>query len=84
MIAVVTTTGSNTFFGRTAQLVASQGTISHFQKAVMKIGNFLNGSDQKISTFVDWGWTLLTGQRGKRIILGDEDTEAANTGPNQG
>jgi H+-transporting ATPase len=41
MIAVVTTTGSNTFFGRTAKLVASAGTTSHFQKAVMKIGNFL-------------------------------------------
>jgi H+-transporting ATPase len=41
MIAVVTATGGETFFGRTARLVAGAGSISHFQKAVLKIGNFL-------------------------------------------
>ena len=41
MVAVVTATGSNTFFGRTAKLVGSAGNVSHFQKAVMRIGNFL-------------------------------------------
>src|SRR6266481_5114753 len=41
MIAVVTATGGNTFFGRTAKLVAAAGSVSHFQRAVMKIGNFL-------------------------------------------
>ncbi|HEX4653481.1 MAG TPA: plasma-membrane proton-efflux P-type ATPase [Candidatus Udaeobacter sp.] len=41
MVAVVTATGPNTFFGRTAKLVATAGSISHFQRAVMKIGNFL-------------------------------------------
>jgi H+-transporting ATPase len=41
MVAVVTATGGNTFFGRTAKLVAGAGNISHFQRAVMKIGNFL-------------------------------------------
>jgi H+-transporting ATPase len=41
MIAVITATGGNTFFGRTAKLVAGAGSVSHFQKAVMKIGNFL-------------------------------------------
>src|SRR5438132_9271743 len=41
MIAVVTATGGNTFFGRTAKLVAGAGNISHFQRAVMKIGDFL-------------------------------------------
>jgi H+-transporting ATPase len=41
MVAVVTATGSNTFFGRTAKLVAGAGSVSHFQRAVMKIGNFL-------------------------------------------
>jgi len=41
MIAVITATGVNTFFGRTAKLVAGAGNVSHFQKAVMKIGNFL-------------------------------------------
>jgi H+-transporting ATPase len=41
MISVITATGSNTFFGRTAKLVASAGNISHFQQAVMRVGNFL-------------------------------------------
>ena len=41
MLAVVTGTGSNTFFGRTAKLVESAGTVSHFQKAVLSIGNYL-------------------------------------------
>ena len=41
MVAVVTATGGNTFFGRTAKLVAGAGSVSHFQRAVMKIGNFL-------------------------------------------
>jgi NADH dehydrogenase len=40
----------------------------------------LNGSEQKISTFVDWGWNLLTGKRDKRIIFADEDIEAAQSG----
>jgi hypothetical protein len=44
----------------------------------------LNGSDEKIGTFVDWGWDLLTGHRDKRIILTDEDTESAYTGSPQG
>jgi NADH dehydrogenase len=33
----------------------------------------LNGSEEKVSTFVDWGWNLLTGHRAKRIILTDEE-----------
>ncbi|MEM1282166.1 MAG: plasma-membrane proton-efflux P-type ATPase [Chlamydiota bacterium] len=41
MISVVANTGENTFFGRTAKLVASAGSSSHFQKAVMRIGDFL-------------------------------------------
>ncbi|MEM9685273.1 MAG: HAD-IC family P-type ATPase, partial [Pseudomonadota bacterium] len=41
MKAVVTATGMNTFFGRTAQLVQLAGSKSHFQRAVLKIGNFL-------------------------------------------
>jgi len=41
MKAVVTATGAQTYFGRTAKLVESAGTRSHFQKAVLKIGNFL-------------------------------------------
>jgi H+-transporting ATPase len=41
MTAVVTSTGVNTFFGRTAKLVAGAGAQSHFQQAVVGIGNFL-------------------------------------------
>ena len=41
MTAVLTTTGGNTFFGRTAKLVATAGAKSHFQAAVVGIGNFL-------------------------------------------
>jgi H+-transporting ATPase len=41
MVAVITATGANTFFGRTAKLVAGAGSVSHFQRAVMRIGNFL-------------------------------------------
>lgn len=41
MVALVTSTGANTFFGRTAKLVASAGAKSHSQQAVMRIGDFL-------------------------------------------
>jgi H+-transporting ATPase len=41
MTAVVTATGMNTYFGKTARLVQGAGTISHFQRAVLRIGNFL-------------------------------------------
>lgn len=39
--AVVYGTGINTYFGKTAQLVGQAHTVSHFQKAVLKIGNYL-------------------------------------------
>jgi len=41
MSGVVIATGSNTFFGRTASLVAGAGSVSHAQKAMFQIGNFL-------------------------------------------
>ena len=41
MVALVTGTGGNTFFGRTARLVGEAGAESHFQKAVLRIGDFL-------------------------------------------
>lgn len=41
MQGVVIATGSNTFFGRTAKLVAHAGSVSHAQKAMFQIGNFL-------------------------------------------
>jgi H+-transporting ATPase len=39
--ALVYATGTNTYFGKTAELVQDAETISHFQKAVLKIGTFL-------------------------------------------
>ena len=39
--AMVYATGVNTYFGKTAQLVQEAHTVSHFQKAVLKIGNYL-------------------------------------------
>ena len=41
MQGVVVATGANTFFGRTAKLVAGAGAVSHAQKAMFEIGNFL-------------------------------------------
>ena len=39
--ALVYATGGKTFFGKTAELVATAVTVSHFQKAVLRIGNYL-------------------------------------------
>jgi len=41
MVALVIATGANTYFGRTAKLVESAGAGSHFQKAVLAIGDYL-------------------------------------------
>ncbi|MDQ6754578.1 MAG: plasma-membrane proton-efflux P-type ATPase [Actinomycetota bacterium] len=39
--AMVYATGDNSFFGKTTALVQSAGTVSHFQKAVLRIGTIL-------------------------------------------
>jgi H+-transporting ATPase len=39
--ALVYATGGKTYFGRTAELVQSAVTVSHFQQAVLRIGNYL-------------------------------------------
>lgn len=41
MEALVTKTGGNTYFGKTTKLVSSAKNVSHFQKAVLTIGNYL-------------------------------------------
>ncbi len=41
MDALVVTTGMNTYFGKTTRLVQEAKTQSHFQRAVLKIGNYL-------------------------------------------
>ena len=39
--ALVYATGTGTYFGKTAELVQDARTVSHFQRAVLKIGNYL-------------------------------------------
>ena len=39
--AMVYATGTNTYFGKTAQLVQEAHTVSHFQRSVLKIGDYL-------------------------------------------
>jgi len=39
--AMIYATGAGTYFGKTAQLVQEAHTVSHFQRAVLKIGNYL-------------------------------------------
>jgi len=39
--ALVQATGAETYFGKTAQLVKQAHTTSHFQQAILKIGNYL-------------------------------------------
>jgi H+-transporting ATPase len=39
--ALVYATGTSSYFGKTAQLVQEAHTVSHFQNAVLKIGNYL-------------------------------------------
>ena len=39
--AMVYATGADTYFGKTAQLVQEAHTVSHFQRAVLKIGDYL-------------------------------------------
>lgn len=41
MVSLVVATGIHTYFGRTAQLVQTAGAASHFQKAVLQIGDYL-------------------------------------------
>ncbi|MGB7169672.1 MAG: plasma-membrane proton-efflux P-type ATPase [Acidobacteriaceae bacterium] len=39
--AIVYATGTKTYFGKTAQLVQEAHTVSHFQRSVLKIGDYL-------------------------------------------
>ena len=41
MTGIVTATGMKTYFGKTAHLVEQAKSVSHFQRAVLRIGNFL-------------------------------------------
>ena len=54
MDAVVVATGANSYFGRTANLVAGPPVESHYQKAVLQVGHFLI-----VSTLVLVGVVLI-------------------------
>jgi H+-transporting ATPase len=41
MVGLVIATGNNTYFGKTAKLVSGAKSVSHFQKAVLQIGDYL-------------------------------------------
>jgi H+-transporting ATPase len=41
MDGLVTQTGSDTYFGKTAKLVSKAKSVSHFQKAILNIGDYL-------------------------------------------
>ena len=41
MVAVATATGTDTYFGKTAKLVSTAKSVSHFQRAVLMIGDYL-------------------------------------------
>jgi H+-transporting ATPase len=47
MTGVVTATGNKTFFGRTAKLVGAAGSVSHSQRAVTQVGDFLSRADRR-------------------------------------
>jgi H+-transporting ATPase len=64
MVALVTGTGENTYFGRTAKLVQTAGAASHFQKAVLQIGDYLIYLSLGLVTVL----ILVQLERGDRIL----------------
>ncbi len=52
--ALVYATGTHTYFGKTAELVQDAHTVSHFQKAVLKIGNYSSSSRSRWSRSSWW------------------------------
>jgi len=62
--ALVDGTGANTYFGRTAHLVETAHTVSHFQKAVLKIGDYLIVIAVALVTLI----LLVALFRGDRIV----------------
>ncbi|MEQ8354066.1 MAG: plasma-membrane proton-efflux P-type ATPase [Kiloniellaceae bacterium] len=57
MTGVVSATGMHTYFGKTAALVEHAGAPSHFQKAVLKIGNTLIAATLVlVAVILVFGW----------------------------
>jgi H+-transporting ATPase len=65
MTGAVVRTGNNTFFGRTAKLVAAAGATSHSQKAVLQIGDFL------ILVALALALVLVSVEVYRRIVMAD-------------
>lgn len=65
MAGVVIATGANTFFGRTAKLVAGAGAASHAQKAMFQIGNFLIIVASVLAAF------MVAAQLYREIVIAD-------------
>jgi len=74
MTGVVAATGGRTFFGRTARLVGAAGAVSHSQRAVTQVGDFLLllafllalvlvGTQfyREVIAAHDWDWTRISG-----------------------
>ena len=65
MSGLVTATGGNTFFGRTAKLVGSAGAVSHSQRAITQVGDFLLLMALIFAT-------ILVGVQGYRLAVADD------------
>jgi H+-transporting ATPase len=62
--ALVYATGTRTYFGKTAELVQDAHTVSHFQRAVLKIGNYLIVLAVALVTLI----VIVAVVRGDRIL----------------
>ncbi len=65
MNALVVSTGMNTYFGRTAKLVEEAKTRSHFQQAVIRIGDYLIRLDAVLVSLV---FIIAVFIRGERVL----------------
>ena len=70
MTGVVIATGGATFFGRTAKLVAGAGAVSHAQRAMFQIGNFLIAAGAGAGGGHGGGAGLPRHRRRRRLALG--------------
>ena len=64
--ALVYATGGKTYFGKTAELVETAVTVSHFQKAVLRIGNYLIMLAVAMVAVIIAHWNLSRRRRSSR------------------
>ncbi|MEJ2191280.1 MAG: plasma-membrane proton-efflux P-type ATPase [Nitrospirota bacterium] len=67
--AVVVATGGNTRFARTVELVAGAQGVSHFQRAVLRIGYFLMGSAGALVVTIVLVSILYRGDMAIKVII---------------